>query len=154
MVFDVRDLTAPVLVAPMAGGPSTPELAAAGTDAGGLGFVAAGYLTADAFADRLQTAQRLTTGPVAANLFVPQPSAGRPAEIDAYAEALADEARRYGVELGQPRVDDDQWAAKIDALDRQRPPMACLGNTDRSLGIGHGSVLRHRGRPRVSVDLS
>ena len=30
-----------MIVAPMAGGPSTPELAAAGTNAGGLGFVAA-----------------------------------------------------------------------------------------------------------------
>ena len=43
-----------LIVAPMAGGPSTPELAAAGTNAGGLGFVAAGYLTAEVLAERLQ----------------------------------------------------------------------------------------------------
>ena len=34
----------PVVLAPLAGGPSTPELAAAVANAGGLGFVAAGYL--------------------------------------------------------------------------------------------------------------
>ncbi len=42
MAFDLRELAVPVIVAPMAGGPSTPELAAAGSAAGGLGFVAAG----------------------------------------------------------------------------------------------------------------
>ena len=36
MAFDFRDLDKPILVAPMAGGPSTPELAAAGTNAGVL----------------------------------------------------------------------------------------------------------------------
>jgi nitronate monooxygenase len=36
------ELTHPIVQAPMAGGPSTPELAAAVTNAGGLGFLAAG----------------------------------------------------------------------------------------------------------------
>ena len=92
--FDLRDLTVPVVVAPMAGGPSTPELAAAGTNAGGLGFVAAGYLTADVFAERVTAARRLTSGPIGANLFVGHPSAGDPAAIAAYAQVLAPEARR------------------------------------------------------------
>ncbi|MDT5179448.1 MAG: nitronate monooxygenase, partial [Mycobacterium sp.] len=34
MSFDVRSLDKPVIVAPMAGGPTTPELAAAGSNAG------------------------------------------------------------------------------------------------------------------------
>ena len=123
-MFDLRELKAPVLVAPMAGGPSTPELAAAGTNAGGLGFVAAGYLTADAFAGKVAAAQKLTSGPVAANLFVPQPSAGTPAAIDAYARTLAAEARRYGVDLGEPRFDDDDWDAKLEVLLDLRPAMA------------------------------
>ena len=102
--FDVRDLAVPVIVAPMAGGPSTPELAAAGTNAGGLGFVAAGYLTADGLADRIVAARKLTAGPLGVNLFVPQPSAGTPAQIEAYAAALAPEAQRYGVQLGDPHL--------------------------------------------------
>lgn len=60
--FDLRSLAAPVIAAPMAGGPSTPELAAAATNAGGLGFLAAGYLTADALADRIAAA-RAHVGP-------------------------------------------------------------------------------------------
>jgi nitronate monooxygenase len=123
VVFDPRELEAPVLVAPMAGGPSTPELAAAGSTAGGLGFVAAGYLTADAFAAKVRTAQKLTSGPVAVNLFVPQPSAATPAAIDAYARTLATEAQRYGVDLGAPRFDDDDWDAKLEVLLELRPVM-------------------------------
>jgi nitronate monooxygenase len=121
MAFDLRDLAVRVIVAPMAGGPSTPELAAAGTNAGGLGFVPAGYLTSDVFAERLAAARRLTTGPVGANLFVPQPSAGTPAAIESYAAALAAEAEHYGVQLGDPRFDDDAWAAKLDVLLDLRP---------------------------------
>jgi NAD(P)H-dependent flavin oxidoreductase YrpB (nitropropane dioxygenase family) len=37
----------PIVQAPMAGGPSTPALAAAVSRAGGLGFLAAGYKTVD-----------------------------------------------------------------------------------------------------------
>ncbi|WP_422745756.1 nitronate monooxygenase [Mycobacterium sp. WMMD1722] len=120
-VFDIRDLTRPVIVAPMAGGPSTPELAAAGTEAGGLGFVAAGYLTADAFADRLRAAQALTSGPLGANLFVPQPSVAGRDEVLAYAEQLAPDARRYGAQPGEPRWNDDAWQAKLDVLGELRP---------------------------------
>src|ERR1700682_5587644 len=55
--FDLRDHAVPVIVAPMAGGPTTPELAAAATNAAGLGFVAGGLLTADAFAERFVAAR-------------------------------------------------------------------------------------------------
>ena len=40
----------PIVGAPMAGGPSTPMLTAAVSGAGGLGFLAGGYLTAEALA--------------------------------------------------------------------------------------------------------
>src|SRR4051794_32061546 len=98
--FDLRDLTVPILVAPMAGGPSTPELAAAGAAAGGLGFIAAGYLSADKFGEKLSATRALTTRPLGANLFAPQPSAVQPGDIERYRAELAGEARRYGVELG------------------------------------------------------
>jgi nitronate monooxygenase len=119
--FDLRDLHAPLIAAPMAGGPSTPELAAAATNAGGLGFVAAGYLTAEVFAQRLAAARTQTSGPLGVNLFVPQPSAGTRAEVESYAGALADEVEHYGVRLGEPRYDDDDWSAKLDVVLDLRP---------------------------------
>jgi len=121
--FSWAELAVPVIVAPMTGGPATPELAAAGTNAGGLGFVAAGYLSADEFANQLVVARRLATGPVGANLFVPQQSYGTREAIDSYAVALAGEVQRYGVPLGEPRYDDDAWTAKLDVVLDLRPPV-------------------------------
>ena len=98
--FDIRDLSIPVIIAPMAGGPSTPELAAAGSEAGALGFLAAGYLKVDALAERITAARRLSSGPLGVNLFVPQPSAATPEAIERYIAELAGEVERYGTPLG------------------------------------------------------
>ncbi|MED5816554.1 nitronate monooxygenase [Mycolicibacterium sp. 050232] len=145
--FDVRELRRPVIVAPMAGGPSTPELAAAGSNAGGLGFLAAGYLTADALAERITAARGLTTEPLGVNLFAPQPSAGTPEQIEAYAADLAGEAQRYGVDLGAPRYDDDGWAAKLDLVFDLRPEVVSFTfglpsapEIDRLRGVGITTV--------------
>lgn len=116
MGFDMRSLDKPVIVAPMAGGPTTPELAAAGSNAGGLGFLAAGYLTAEVLAERISAARALTTGPLGVNLFVVRASAARPEAIRQYARELAGESERYGVDLGDARFDDDQWAAKLEVV--------------------------------------
>ncbi len=119
--FNLNDLAVPILVAPMAGGPSTPELAAAGSEAGGLGFIAAGYLSADTFAERLTATRKLTTRPLGVNLFAPQPSAVQPGDIDRYIAELAGEAARYGVSLGEPKFNDDDWAAKLEVVLDIRP---------------------------------
>lgn len=105
----------PVVLAPLAGGPSTPELCAAVSDAGGLGFLAAGYLSASELATRIERTQALTSRPFGVNLFVPGAS-GDVARVAAYAQQLAGDAERVGVRLGEPRWDDDDWAAKLDLL--------------------------------------
>jgi nitronate monooxygenase len=108
-------LAVPIVLAPLAGGPSTPELAAAVSDAGGLGFLAAGYLTVAALRERLERTRALTDAPIGVNLFVPGTPAS-PKAVDAYAARLADEARRAGVELGVARFEDDDWAPKLELL--------------------------------------
>lgn len=105
----------PLVQAPMAGGPSTAELAAAVTSAGGFGYVAAGYLTPSAFRDALDRTRALTAGPIGVNLFVPSdPTATDEEPVRRYAATLAGEAERYGVTLGEPRWDDDAYEAKLD----------------------------------------
>ena len=42
------ELAHPIVLAPLAGAASTPELAAAVSEAGGLGFLASGYLSPEA----------------------------------------------------------------------------------------------------------
>jgi nitronate monooxygenase len=161
MALDLRDLAVPVIVAPMAGGPSTPELAAAGTKAGGLGFVPAGYLKADVFAERLAAARGRASGPVGANLFVPQPSAATPEAIERYTAALAADAERYGAQLGDPRFDDDDWAAKFDVLLDLRPEVVSftfgLPSADectrlRDAGITTVATVTTLAEARMAVD--
>ena len=56
MVLGFWDIAVPIVGAPMAGGPGTPALAAAVSNAGGLGFIPAGYLAAEQFAEDIVAA--------------------------------------------------------------------------------------------------
>jgi len=110
----------------MAGGPSTPALAAAVSEAGGLGFLAAGYRSADAVREEIGELRRHTERPFGINLFAPGPALGDSAALASYASALAGEAERYGVELGQPRHDDDGWDAKLALVADERLPVVSV----------------------------
>src|SRR4051794_10245350 len=59
----------PIILAPMAGGTSTPELAAAVSNAGGLGSLGAAYLTPAQIAEEIARVRQLTDRPFAVNLF-------------------------------------------------------------------------------------
>ena len=113
------ELAVPVVQAPLAGGPSTPELAAAVSNSGGLGFVAAGYLSVDALAEQLRRTRELTDAPFGVNLFVLHAT---PVDADAIAD-YARELERYGVELGVPRFEDDGFAGKLDLVVTERVPV-------------------------------
>ncbi|MBF6211628.1 nitronate monooxygenase [Nocardia puris] len=108
MIID--ELRVPIVLAPMAGGPSTPELAAAVSGAGGFGQLAAGYLSAADAAARIAATRALTDAPFGVNLFVPGP-ATPPERFAAY---LTELGARY--ELGTPAHDTDDWDAKLDLL--------------------------------------
>ena len=107
----------------MAGGPSTLELASAVSDAGGLGFLAAGYKPPDAVRADIAELRRLTSRPFGLNLFVPGPATDDLAALERYAGALAGEAARLGVELGEPRHDDDGWEDKLALAREEEVPV-------------------------------
>jgi nitronate monooxygenase len=109
-------LAGPIVQAPMAGGPSTPKLAAAVSDAGALGFVAAGYRTPDALAAELDATRALTRAPLAVNVFGGSGTPADPALVAAYVERLRPEAERLGAPLGEPRFDDDSYDEKVALL--------------------------------------
>ena len=106
------------MLAPLAGGPSTPELVAAVSNAGGLGFLAAGYLPPRVFAEELARTRELTREPVGVNVFVLEEVAVDEQAIAAYAHALEPEARARGVRLGEPRFDDDWLTEKLELIVR------------------------------------
>jgi len=104
----------------MAGGPSTPALAAAVCEAGGFGFLAAGYRSAGEMREEIAGLRELTSRPFGVNVFMP----GAPADpeiVESYAQRLAPLAEQIGVDLGEPRFDDDEFEAKCSALTEDPP---------------------------------
>lgn len=116
----VDQLEHPIVQAPLGGGPSTPALAASVVEAGGLGFLASGYKTPDAVRSDIAELRHLAGGPFGVNLFAPPGPGADPAELERYRAELAPEAERYGVELGEPRHDDDGYEAKLAVVAEER----------------------------------
>lgn len=117
-MFTLDQLEHPIVQAPMGGGPSTPALAAAVCEAGGLGFLAAGYKEVDAVRADVEAVRALTPGPFGVNVFAPPGPAPDAAAIDTYARTLGEADR-----LGDPRHDDDGWAAKLALVCDLRVPV-------------------------------
>jgi len=111
----------PIVGAPLAGGPSTAALAAAVSEAGGLGFLAAGYKSAPAVETELAELRALTSRPFGLNLFYPACDTVDESAIVAYAERMRTEGERYAVAPGAPRWTDDDWRAKLELAARERP---------------------------------
>ncbi|MGV9554657.1 nitronate monooxygenase [Streptomyces sp. NPDC003401] len=110
-------LPLPIVQAPMAGGVSLPRLAAAVSEAGGLGFLAAGYKTADGMYQEIKQLRSLTSRPFGVNLFMPQPDHAETGAVEVYAHQLAGEAAWYRTELGDPDSGrDDGYDAKLAVL--------------------------------------
>ena len=88
----------PLVLAPMAGGPSTPALCAAVSEAGGLGSYGAAYLAPEKLRDEIRAIRAATSRPFAINLFADDGVAADEATLTAAREALA----RFRAELGLP----------------------------------------------------
>ncbi|HEX7307552.1 nitronate monooxygenase, partial [Lentzea sp.] len=114
-------LAVPVIAAPMAGGASTPELVAAVNEAGGLGFLAAGYLTVEQLAEKIVRTTELTAKPFGVNLFVP--GTRSTADISSYVQRITAYADKVGAVPGEPRWDDDNYSAKLELVLALRVPV-------------------------------
>lgn len=120
-MFEPDELDEPIVQAPLGGGPSTPALAIAVCEAGGLGFLAAGYRQPDDVREEIATVRAATARPFGVNVFVPSPRPADPAVVRAYLDQLLPEAARQGAELGEPRFDDDGWDEKLVLVSEERP---------------------------------
>ena len=98
-----------IVVAPMAGGPTTADLVIAAGRAWALGFLAAGYKTPEAMAAEITAVRAATAEPFGVNVFVP----GAPYRD---AAALAGYLGTLGPGLGDASWDDDGFDGKIAAL--------------------------------------
>lgn len=120
-MFSYDDLTAPIVGAPMAGGPTTPELVAAVSKAGGLGMLAAGYYSPAQIEADVLAVRELTDKPFGVNLFSPTSPDENPADAEIllleYREALAPIGEKFGLDLLNYELDiPDYFQANVDWL--------------------------------------
>ncbi len=93
---DLLGIRRPIILAGMAGGPTTPELVAAVSDAGGLGNFGLAGMTLDAARDAMRRARSLTDAPLAINVLLPEPTPPNVTE-DEHRAALAPVRERLGL---------------------------------------------------------
>ncbi|WP_404388475.1 NAD(P)H-dependent flavin oxidoreductase [Humibacillus xanthopallidus] len=170
----LRTIDTGVVAAPMAGGPSTPDLVATVGEAGGFGFLAGGYLTTEQLAAQVAGVWDLSSCPFGVNLFVPDianryavrpgglAGADRAAAVTAYGQSLLDEAAAVGAQPGDPRPGDtDEWERKLDLVVRERvaavsftfglPSAAVLGELRRA-GIESVVTVTDLDEARAALD--
>jgi nitronate monooxygenase len=107
----------------MAGGPSTPALAAAVSEAGGLGVLGCGYDRPEAIRAAVGEVRRLTSKPFGVNLFVPTPYDVDDALIARAVEALRPYAARYDLELAAEPPFAEDFDAQLEVVIAERVPL-------------------------------
>ena len=135
MILD--QLGTPIVLAPLGGGPSTCELAAAVSEAGGLGFLAASYLQPDAVGEKIGTLRAMTGRPFGVNLFMPVAGPADVAGYQPYLERLRGWAAGRGLEPGEPRFTDDAFAAKLEVVETAKPAVVSF-----TFGCPDGAVVQ------------
>jgi nitronate monooxygenase len=98
-----------IVVAPMAGGPTTTDLVVAAARAGALGWLAAGYKTPEAMATEITAVRAATAEPFGVNVFVPGTPYPDRRTLAGYLDSL-------GPGLGDASWDDDGFDGKVAAL--------------------------------------
>ena len=113
----------PLVVAPMAGGPSSPQLVAAASDAGALGSAGLAYSNPGQIEDFAAKVRQRTDRPFAINLFIPRPTPQiQPHAISRAIAATASYRSELGLataQLSEPFEED--FDAQFEAVLRVRP---------------------------------
>jgi nitronate monooxygenase len=112
-----------IVVAPMAGGPSTTDLVIAAADAGAVGFLAAGYKTPDAMAAEIAAVRAATSEPFGVNVFLPGAPCPDTEALARYLSSLRITAAPQDTVLGDATWDDDWFDGKVAVLLADPPPV-------------------------------
>jgi nitronate monooxygenase len=118
-------LTVPVIQGPMAGGASTPDLAAAVSQAGGLGAMACSLLSPAQITAQVDRVRALTEQPFMLNLFVQETPTPSAAEVDAAVQLLRPVWESLGWNsLPLPAAWCEDFHAQFDTVLALRPAVA------------------------------
>lgn len=116
-------IAVPIILAPMAGEASTPELAAAVSNAGGLGSLGAAYSQPSAIRDMIRATRALTPRPFGVNLFIPSGESPDSAKVAQAWTALAPWRDRYGVADALPSLALPDFDAQLAVVTEEKPPV-------------------------------
>jgi nitronate monooxygenase len=112
----------PLIQAPMAGGPDSPALAAAVSEAGALGSLGCAYLTPEKLSETVQATRTRTQRPFAVNLFVREDPPDDAAGLQRVTAALAPFRRELGLSVEPaPRRPLPAFDAQLEAVLRLKP---------------------------------
>lgn len=111
----------PLVVSPMAGGPSTVDLVVAASKAGAFAFLAGGYKTPEDLRTEMAAVRAAGVDRFGVNLFVPGAPTAVPGALEAYLDSLRPLARSLGTELGAGEWDDDGYPAKLELVLAEPP---------------------------------
>src|SRR5581483_2726391 len=114
----------PIIQGPMGGGPSTPELVAGVSNAGGLGSLGAAYLTPDQLRDTIRRIRALTSRPFNVNLFAGGWSTAGAPDAGPMLELLSEIHQKLGIAPPlAPKPWPDPFPAQLEVLLDERPPI-------------------------------
>jgi nitronate monooxygenase len=114
----------PIIQGPMGGGPSTPELVAAVSNAGGLGSLGAAYLAPDQITETIRRIRSLTSRPFNVNLFAGGWATDRNFDSGPILEILGEIHPKLGLPAPQaPQPSPDPFPAQLEAVLDARPPI-------------------------------
>lgn len=113
----------PIIQAPMSGGPGTPQLVAAVSNAGGLGCLAGAYLSAPKLRQALEEIRALTDRPFAVSLAATYPAKPHPLRIARAQELLAPFRKELGLPTQPPALPEvPQLAEQLKVILEMRVP--------------------------------
>jgi nitronate monooxygenase len=114
----------PIIQGPFGGGPSTPELVAAVSNAGGLGSLGAAYQTPDQIAETIRRIRALTDRPFQVNLFAGGWQTDMRFDPAPMLELLSEIHAMLGIPAPQPpQPSPDPFPAQLEAVIDARPPV-------------------------------
>lgn len=114
----------PIIQGPFGGGPSTPELVAAVSNAGGLGSLGAAYQTPDQITETIRRIRALTDRPFQVNLFAGGWQTDAQFDPGPMLELLSEVHGTLGLPAPQvPEPSPDPFPAQLEAVLDARPPI-------------------------------
>lgn len=112
----------PIFLAPLGGGPGTPELAAAVSEAGGLGSLGAAYLTPEQVRGAIRKVRSLTQKPFLVNLFYGGRGSGTQFDPRPMLAVLAEIHQKLGLPAPElPEMPVDPFPAQLEVVLEERP---------------------------------